>query len=193
MPHAVIPPPTEPAATFLRAALAPLAEPGGPLAPGADGKARLVGALPTTPEADRIAGAPVVRLAVRVANRPDLPGYAGAMPGGPRAESTSRQWVRVELRAVAANVGGAKAAIERVLRRGLAVLLDDDLDTEAAARAAWGDGTDGRPVPEVALVGRPALSSGPTGPVFDGVDRDWTASAVVEVALETLAAAVATP
>ena len=161
-----LPPPVEPVADAVHAMIAGDAtlatRLGGAGAVPADGRVERGGSA-LLPDVDRESASPVGRMAVRIANLPDAPGYVGAPSAGDTAD---RGWVRVELRVAATDRPGAPAACRQALRRALSLLLlkpialaDDDVEA----------------------VSRIHRHAGPSPALFDPEAEDWTASAVVEV------------
>ena len=172
-----IPPPTEPVADLVHAALAAHASAGGALALALGGADRLErGGQAKTPTVDKLADNAVARLAVRAANLPDLDGYENSAPRGDHTQVSSTARVRVELRASAPDRPGAKAVVERALRVAMALVLDlgrDDIQTLASA--TWA--TDA----PVRVSGFFCRFGGFSVPVLDGETEDWTAAAFVEI------------
>lgn len=171
-----LPPPTEPVADAVHARLAPdetLAvvlggdADGSPSGVPADGRVERGGSAVTSAE-DRARADVNGRLAVRVSNLPDAPGYVGSPSAGDHAASG---WVRVELRASATDRPGARLLCEAALARALALLLLQPLPIGAD---------------DVEAMSTPHRHAGPTPALFDPEERDWTASAVVEVLVRRL-------
>ncbi|MEO0557380.1 MAG: hypothetical protein AAF170_04265 [Bacteroidota bacterium] len=181
--HLRIPPPTEPVADLVHAALEAHAGASGALALALGGENRLErGGLAKTTSEDKVAASAMARLAVRAANLPELDGYENAPPRGDHSHLNSAARVRVELRASAPGRPGAKDRIERVLRVSLALLLDlTPTDIQALASSLWSSS------PPVRVAGAFARFGGFGVPRLDGKTDDWTAAAFVEIQAFTTA------
>lgn len=165
----LVPPPAEPAADAVHAALTPEAVSGRPLgdllgSPASGDAPRLArGGAALFSVSERDSAAPVARLAVRVANRPAVEGYHGAMS---RGGVDGHRTIPVELRVGVTDAAGARVLGEAVLAAALEALLGSRLASDDAA---------------VVLNGPVHLLEGPGAVLFDEADESWTAWAVVEV------------